>query len=210
MKNKALQPITFPLLTDANEGERADGVIGFRISTNDTKVEQIRQIGPNEPLTLRGHERALYDVAVRLREAISLPDVQGLKRAIEAVARWTIPPGARLVIPPGADKDSLLKQARFERSFLMNLALADVRVVVWSPLRGERKFLPGLYCPNALTAAFARMMIDRTGTSKRICANPECAVPFVPSSPRQLYHLPSCGNLTRVRRNRVKAKALAH
>ena len=82
---------------------------------------------------------------------------------------------------------------------LLNRLMQNARLVMWCSDR-EQRFLPGVYCPDWKTAAFATMLVSQL----RVC--PKCEVPFVPKILKQTYHTPSCREAHRMERKRWRDK----
>ncbi|MBZ5667548.1 MAG: hypothetical protein LAO30_23495 [Acidobacteriia bacterium] len=69
----------------------------------------------------------------------------------------------------------------------------------------DGRFLPALYCPDWKTAAFVVTFTGRV----RVCANPKCNAPFIPSTDKEHYCTPAHGVAYRVARSRWRAKQAA-
>jgi hypothetical protein len=116
-------------------------------------------------------------------------------------------------LPPGVRRQS--------HSFGMNASLAitakftaglsEARFVIWED-KPTGKFVPGLYCPNVLTALYASILYGLgVPGGLAICRNPKCRQPFLRSRTKQQYCGHRCQVAAGMRRYRAtrerKAKA---
>lgn len=83
------------------------------------------------------------------------------------------------------------------------LGLLRTRFVVWWH-KASRRFVPGLYCPDIVTALYA-LAIWSTGTAGGWAICPKCQRDFVRKHPNQIYCKPPCqasAGMMRLRRKR--------
>src|SRR5690348_6359665 len=98
--------------------------------------------------------------------------------------------------PPASAKDPNFGGAvRFMYNALLTKMVEKARFVAWYSEK-EKRFLPGLFCPDWKTAAFATLFVNEI----RVC--PKCGVLFVPNDSKHRYCIPSHGVSYRQARSR--------
>jgi hypothetical protein len=96
-----------------------------------------------------------------------------------------------------------IKSAVFAFSEAFTAGLSKSRFVVWWH-KASGKFVPGLYCPDIVTALYA-LAIWSTGTAGGWAICPRCEIDFVRKHPNQIYCKPQCqaaAGMMRLRRKR--------
>lgn len=208
-----LHTVTLPILVAAWEvREQPDGWVCL-VSDSPTRYEESERAvcvvtDKDIKKRLTPEEIALVDGALQLRQAYAERDDYFLERTSQKieqsfkhvrafVPRFKRERAAKLVKVRGN-----WPGVRWVYSSLMSNLLRDSRVVMWCSDK-DGKFLPGVYCPNWRTAAFALMFMD----GMRIC--PQCGIWFSPETCKQEYCKTSHGVNYRTARSRWNAKQRA-
>jgi len=110
-----------------------------------------------------------------------------------------------------ASVSGAIKSATFAFSEAFTAGLSKTRFVVWWH-NAARKFVPGLYCPDFVTALYALAMWS-TGTAGGWAVCQKCHSDFARKRAKQLYCSPQCqaaAGMSRLRRKRKQASATVH
>lgn len=206
MSRDLLQTVTLPILVDAEDFRNADGW-GSRFSPNRYGFMAVQVVRPENvksrlPKIFPGNHILLFAGADQLKRAYDTKDELALKQSLERVRPW-IPEllGSKW---PAPDLKSEVKWlgVRSVYSNLMSKALQSARLIMWCSDK-EGRYLPGVYCPDWTTAAFATALMGQL----RAC--PKCSKPFIPKAGNVDYCTPSHGVSYRTERSRWKAKQKA-
>ena len=212
--DKPLQTVTLPILVAAwGYKSHADGWFCL-VSDSPKRYE----VAPDHAVCvvtaediqrrLTSEEKAIVDGAQQLRRAYAERDDYFLERTSQKIERSFQHVSACVPRFQRECAAKLIRQkgnwpgVRWVYSSIMSNMLLDSRVVMWCSDR-EGKFLPGVYCPNWRTAAFALLFMD----GMRTC--PQCGIWFNPDTSNQDYCKPSHGVNYRTARSRWNAKQRA-
>jgi hypothetical protein len=210
--NKSLHTVTLPILVDAL-GEKA-GIDGWATcfpSANHIKEMAVRKVEPREVLERRRQiftpeEFSLYVGAQQVKQAYDRADEfqfnEGFERVRSELSTPNIPGVQVHWRMPGLTSEKDRAGVRWIYSSFMSKALQDARLVLWCSDK-ERRFLPGVYCPNWKTAAFVHLVM------RHIIVCPKCKKPFIPGANNPDYCTPAHGVAYRTARSRWRAKQRA-
>lgn len=206
--DKPLQTVTMPILVPAWEARLRQELDGWvclvsdsptRYEVSDSAVRVATADDIQKRLT--PEEKVLVDGALQLRLAYSERDDFFLERSAKKIEQSFA--RVRACVPLMERGPVKLRGnwtgVRWVYARLMSNMLRDARVVMWCSDKKGR-FLPGVYCPRWITAAFVLMFMD----GMRLC--PHCGNWFIPKTDNQDYCEPSHGVNYRTARSRWNAK----
>jgi hypothetical protein len=206
MSRDPLHTVTLPILVDLEKPlAEADGWLNIvtqttrRISDRHMAVQVVqpkRDIEKRLGKIFSSKDIALFAGVENLKAAYDAEDVLTLHRAIQQVHPWE--PGPWNL---GTDDKPNWIGVHAIYSRVVTERLRDARLVTWCSDK-ERRSLPGIYCPDWKTAAFATAFIGH------IRACPKCGNPFTPKTDNQAYCTPAHGVAHRTARSRWHKKRL--
>ena len=160
--------------------------------------------------------RTYRSVSGNARFSFDLGSLQPLSASERAGAsiRKAAPP-ARMVSSRGGravewkgEISAEVKTAVLALSGAFTAGLSKTRFVVWWSDIGK-KFVPGLYCPDIVTALYAlAMWSSGTAGGWAICQNPKCGKDYPRSRTKQCYCSHKCQVAAAMRRMRDKKRKL--
>lgn len=211
MSRNVVQTVTnlLPILVAAESVKAADGWGYFFPPERSSDESWFVRVVKSSDLTaarlkaIFGPDENLFVGAMGLKQAYEAQDDLALRRASEKVR-----PYIRGYAPPEDSALSFMAKegrkitftfkakwnnTRWNYCGLMADMFKNARFVIWYPEKQER-FVPGLYCPDWKTAAFAEIFLGRI----RVC--PKCSTIFIPETDNVDYCSPKCREAHRVAR----------
>jgi hypothetical protein len=114
----------------------------------------------------------------------------------------------RKMLDMSAEISAACKPINFALSEAFTAGLSKTRFVVWWFI-AAKKFVPGLYCPDIVTALYAlAMWSSGTPGGWAICQNPKCGKDYPRSRTKQRYCSHKCQVAAAMRRMRDKKRKL--
>jgi len=209
MSRNPIHAVTLPVLVNAEKREGADGWVTFYPGPHNKRSVAVRVITPGEvkrrlrEIFPKPEDVSLFNGTTGLKFAYETEDELAFQRHFENVRPWleSVAKGARTQwsFESSPKRPNWGAGVRWVYSTLINRLLRDARLIMWCSDK-ELRFLPGVYCPDWKTAAFATVLVNHL----RVC--PKCDVPFIPRIPKQYYCKPSHREAHRVARSRLRAK----
>lgn len=112
----------------------------------------------------------------------------------------------RKIVDLSAKISAAYKPAAFALSEAFTAGLSKTRFVVWW-YAAAKKFVPGLYCPDIVTALYALAMWSSGAVGGwAVCQNPKCGKDYSRSRAEQRYCTHKCQVAAAMRRMREKQK----
>jgi hypothetical protein len=210
MSRDPIHPVTLAVIVDASEffyrprpttPPAPDGWVQTFYGRNE-KSSAVRTVSPayvQKWLTkiFSKSEFSLYTAVDKIRCAYEREDALEFQRWYEEISPWLV--GTKLR-PKTPSSDPRWKyQVRATYAALMNKALMHARIVMWLS-DAEQQFVPGIYCPDWKTAAFASLF----NGGLRVC--PKCGAPFTPKKSNQVCCTAAHGVAYRTARSRWRKK----
>jgi hypothetical protein len=178
-----LSPEGWFMESEPDTGEiRFKSVSGNVRSSFSYKIEQVPE-----------HPSIPADVSTKPERRTASPNFSASKRDGQTVMQWS------------GEISGECKTAAFALSEAFTAGLSKTRFVVWwSEL--SKKFVPGLYCPDIVTALYALAMWS-SGTAGGWAICQKCSKDFARKRAKQLYCSARCQTAAGMNRLRQKQKA---
>ncbi len=104
------------------------------------------------------------------------------------------------------DFGGIYKNATFALSEAFTAGMSKARFVIWWSAIAK-KFVPGLYCPDIMTALYA-LVLSSAGTPGGVGVCEKCQTPFIRSRADQIYCKPKCQAAAGMKRYRERKPTL--
>jgi hypothetical protein len=209
MSRYSLHTVTLPILIKAEKGDKTDGLGTLlpapdQVSFTDLHVVTSGDVWKRLDKWKRSQPnlRRLCGGISLMRRAYEARDEVKLRQALESVWKFvpTIMPGSVITKEPLKTEQNW-RWVNWIYSRLMSNLLQSSRFIFLYTVKDENQALmPGLYCPDWQTAAFAFFGADLI----REC--PKCHEMFIPKSEKTYYCKPAHGVAYRTARSRWRKK----